>query len=101
MSITVLRREQSWLARLEGPVTIASAVELKVLLVEWLATGKNLELDLENADEIDITCMQLLTAAARDAGAAGAGIVVRLSAAATAAVHDAGFDQMPAFKVQE
>jgi anti-anti-sigma regulatory factor len=91
MPVTLQRHESHCLIRLEGQVTIASAAELKTLLLEWLAAGKDLELDLEGAEEIDITIMQLLWAAEREAARTGVGVVARASSAATIAVRDAGF----------
>ena len=81
--------------RLEGEVTVTRAVEVKKLLLEWLASGRNLRLDLENATEIDITLLQLLVAAAREAERAGLRMITSVSPAAAAAAGDAGFEQFP------
>jgi anti-anti-sigma regulatory factor len=97
MPVTLQRHDSHWLIRLEGQVTIASAAELKTLLLEWLAAEKDLELDLADAEEIDITIMQLLWAAAREAARTGAGFVARASTAAILAMRDAGFAQIPGF----
>jgi anti-anti-sigma regulatory factor len=91
MSITLQRWETKWLVSLEGQVTITSALELKDLLLEWLAAGKNLELDLQRAEDIDITIMQLLCAASREAARTGAGISGCASGVAFEAVRGAGF----------
>lgn len=99
MKVALEQHEQNCLIRLEGQVTLASAVELKALLLEWLASGKSLELDLAGAEEIDITTLQLLNVAVRDAGRSGVGILVRASHAVEAAVRNAGFDQIPGFPV--
>ena len=45
MAITLEQHESRWLIRLEGQVTLSSGAELKGLLLEWLASGKNLELN--------------------------------------------------------
>ncbi|MGA3023498.1 MAG: STAS domain-containing protein [Bryobacteraceae bacterium] len=95
MPIALQRHESHWLIGLEGRIAIESAAELKQLLLEWLAAGKDLELDLQGAEEIDITIMQLLWAAGREAARTGAGIVGRASNASILAVRDAGFAQMP------
>jgi len=95
LSVTVDRLETHWLIRLEGEFTLASAPELKRLLLEWLESGKDLQLDLERADEIDITLLQLLCAAGHEAARAGLGMVSRVSEAAAAAAREAGFVRFP------
>jgi anti-anti-sigma regulatory factor len=101
MPVTLQRQESSWLIRLEGRITVTCAAELKELLLEWLSSGKDLELDLERAEEIDITVMQLLWAAARDSARMGGKIVARASRAAALAGREAGFTQLPGFPVPE
>ena len=101
MPVTLQQDESHCLIRLEGQVTLTSAADLKTLLLEGLATGKGLELDLERADEIDVTILQLLWAGAREAASQGVGIVWRASEAATAAARDAGFDRMMALPVRD
>jgi anti-anti-sigma regulatory factor len=86
---------------MEGQVTVASAGELKELLLEWLAARRDLELDLQRVEEIDITIMQLLWAAAREAGRMGVGVGACASAAAAAAARDAGFGRLPGFPFPE
>ncbi len=63
--------------------------------MEWLASEKDLDLDLAAAEEIDITTMQLLWAAARDAERKSAGVSCQWSALAVEAIRAAGFDGMP------
>jgi anti-anti-sigma regulatory factor len=98
MPITIQRQESHWLIGLEGQVTIASAAELRELLLEWLAAGKDLELDLTGAEGLDIAVMQLLWAGAGDAARTGAGVVGRMSEAAIGALRDAGFARLPGFE---
>jgi len=95
MPVTLQRHDSGWLIGLEGRITIASAAELKQLLLEWLAAEKDLELDLAGVEEIDITIMQLLWAAGREAARTGARVVSRLSNAAIVAARDAGFAGFP------
>jgi ABC-type transporter Mla MlaB component len=97
--VALEQHESQWLIRLEGQVTLASAAELKKLLLECLPAGKGLKLDLDRADEIDITVLQLLWAVAREAKGAGAGIECHASSAAAATVCDSGFAQIPGFPV--
>jgi len=95
LSITTEPRETGLLIRLEGSVTVTSAEELKKLLIEGLASGKDLQLNLERAEEIDVTVMQLLWAAEREAARAGGGITSLVSEAAARAARDAGFARFP------
>ena len=72
-----------------------SAADLKSLLLEGLAAGKDLHLDLERVEEIDITIMQLLWAAGREAERTAARMIIRTSEAAGAAAREVGFDRFP------
>ena len=65
------RRETDLLIKLEGAVNLASAEELKSLLLEGLVSGRDVHLDLERAEEIDVTVLQLLWAAGREADCKG------------------------------
>ena len=89
------RRETDLLIKLEGAVNLASAEELKSLLLEGLVSGRHVHLDLERAEEIDVTVLQLLWAAGREADCKGARMVIRVSEAAAAAAREVGFDQFP------
>ena len=86
MPITVKQSERDWIIRIDGQATLASA-------------GKNLQLDLEGAEDIDIPVMQLLWVAAREAALTGVEITCRASRAAAAALRDSGFAQDPGFPV--
>ena len=101
MPVELVQQEPAWLICLDGQISLTSAAELKALLLEWLATGKSLELDLRRVEEIDITIMQLLWAAARQAANIGVECVGRASDAVMTAARDSGFDQMPGFQLQE
>jgi len=100
MPITVQRNESHWLIGLEGQITLTSAAELKEMLLDWLATGKDVELDLERAEEIDVAIMQLLWSTARQAAGTGARIAGRASSAVAAAVRDSGFARDLGFLLQ-
>ena len=71
---------------------MAEAVELKRALLEGLASDKELQLDLQRTEEIDVTVMQLLHAAVRKAEGSGKVMVIRASVAAKRALEGAGFD---------
>jgi anti-sigma B factor antagonist len=51
--------------RLEGEISVGSAAELKVALLQALASETDVRLDLERATELDVTALQLLWAAER------------------------------------
>ena len=95
MSVMMQRRETDLLIKLEGVVNLASAEELKSLLLEGLVSGRDVHLDLERAEEIDVTVLQLLWAAGREADCKGARMVIRVSEAAAAAAREVGFDRFP------
>lgn len=95
MPVSIAQHESHRLIRLEGRVGIASSGELKSLLLDWIASGTNLQVDLERTEEIDLTVLQLLWAAGRDAAERGIRMVSRPSEAAERAARDAGFDGIP------
>jgi len=80
---------------LQEESTVASAAALKQRLLEGLAGGGDIRLDLEALEDVDVTLLQLLVAAAKDAARSGARITTRMSPAARAAACDAGFDSLP------
>ncbi|MGD1069823.1 MAG: STAS domain-containing protein [Bryobacteraceae bacterium] len=95
MPATLERHADHALIRLEGECTLASAAELKTLLLDGLASGGDLRLDLQGVEEIDITTMQLLWAATREADRVGSGFAIRVSEAAGIAALVAGFETFP------
>ena len=105
MAVTLERAESQPVIRLEGEFTLASAAELKRLLVEGLAagkaTGQDLRLDLERAGDIDITLMQLLWAAGREAEHSGLRLALSVSDAAERTAREAGFGRFPGLRAQE
>jgi len=98
--LSVDRGESCWLIRLEGDVGVTLAAELQTLLIEGIASGKELWLNLERAGRIDITVLQLVWAAARERGN-GPGIVQRLSDQADGIARDAGFPAFPGCQAAE
>jgi hypothetical protein len=95
LPFTVEQDETRWLIRLEGDVNVTSATEFKGLLLEGLASAKELELDLERSGEIDLTVLQLLCAAEREAARVGSGFLSRASEAVSSTARGAGFDRLP------
>ncbi len=94
MPVTMERLENHSIIRLEGELTVTSAAELKEVLLVAFANG-DLQLDLERAEEIDISIMQLLWAAGREAERKGVNISLRAPDAVTRAARDAGFEKWP------
>jgi hypothetical protein len=74
---------------------MTSADQLKALLTEGLACAKQMQLDLERAGEIDITMLQLLWAAARQAAHENRGFVGRLPEGFAGLARSAGFESFP------
>jgi anti-anti-sigma regulatory factor len=89
------RRETDCLIRVEGAVSLASAAELKALLLEGLALGTDIQLDLEQAGAIDIAVMQIFLAAGMEADRLGVKLASNVSEAAAASARDAGFERFP------
>ena len=101
MSLTLERTGNHALLRLEGTANVACAEELKRRLLEGLAYGGDLRLDLERAEEVDITVLQLLWADGCEAARAGVEMVSGVSEAAAASAREAGFERFPGTRVQE
>jgi anti-anti-sigma regulatory factor len=95
MPVSLAQHEPRRMIRLEGRVTVASSAELKTLLLDWITAGTDLEVDLEHAEDIDLTVLQLLWAAGREASEKGVAMVSRPSEAATMAARNAGFERVP------
>lgn len=57
--------------RLEGAIDIGCAQELKELLVQGLKTGSEVRIQLAEATDLDVTAVELLWAAKREARASG------------------------------
>jgi anti-anti-sigma regulatory factor len=97
VSITVETSDDSTTLRLEGTIDIASAAELKATLVNVLETGMPIRLSLAAQADLDVTAIQLLWAAEREASASG--VEFRLGGkvpdALFAAVKEAGFERFP------
>jgi anti-anti-sigma regulatory factor len=92
------KHETGSLIRLEGESGVTAAAEWKQRLLEGLAGGGDLQLDLEGLAEVDVTLLQLLAAAGREAECSGARIIAQLSPAASAAARDAGFERLPGLR---
>ena len=89
--------EEVCVLRLEGEVDIACAAEMKQLLLQALGSGKELRLDVERATELDVTALQLLWAADREARGSGRRFTLagRVPGEISVAILDAGFEKFP------
>jgi len=97
MPVILERKETVCLVQLEGEVAITSAKELKEILLQALGCGTELRVDLERATELDVTTVQLLWAAEREARASGRGFTFagRVPEEISAAMADAGLEKFP------
>ena len=93
MGIDLQTTEAGTLIALEGAIDIASAAELKALLLQALGSGTKLRVSLDAATYLDVTAFQLLWAAAQQARRSG--VEFRLSGQVpepvSATLADAGF----------
>lgn len=101
VTLVLEEREGQSLVRLEGDLNIAHAVEAKALWSKALASGKTLAVKLDSATDLDITALQLLYAARRQATSAGIGFVVEgeIPVEISAAMTDAGFEELSVSRV--
>ena len=85
------------LIRMQGEINIASAAELKNLLLQALASAKGLGVDLEHATDLHVTALQLLWAAEREARKSSVGFTVagRIPEEISVAASNAGFEKFP------
>jgi len=95
--MTLAQSEASCVLRLEGEIDIASAAELKQILLEALMSEKELRVNLESASELDVTAWQLLWAAERAARGSGREfrLVGRVPEEIAVAARESGIDKFP------
>lgn len=95
MAVTVKQSEKSSTVRLQGAIDIASAAELKQLLIAALASGREVRLDIEAATSLDVTAVQLLWAARCKASGSGVAFTLENAIAEPllAALGEAGLQQ--------
>ncbi len=97
MPVTFDPGAEPGLIRLEGEIDISQADELKRVLLAALQEKRELRIALELASGMDITAVQLLWAAEREARAAGTALVLQGTVPETlrATVREAGLDRFP------
>jgi anti-anti-sigma regulatory factor len=101
LPITVEGDEDCRRIRLHGDFSVTSAAELKEALLQGIASGKAVKVDLEHVGQIDLTVLQLLWAARREGAFVGAGCVSGVSEAVAGVARDAGFEQFPGISVAD
>ena len=96
MPVTFDPAAQPVLIRLEGEIDIAVAAQLRTHLMGALASGRDVRIAVEKVTSLDITAVQLLWAAERQARTSAAALHIdgRLPEPLLAALGEAGF---PAF----
>lgn len=97
MSVRFDRSEVPGTIRLEGEIDIGCAAELKAALEEALSSQSATRIALATATGMDVTAVQLLWAAEREARAAG--MVLALAGPVPevlrATLREAGFESFP------
>jgi anti-anti-sigma regulatory factor len=83
--------------RLEGDIDITCSDELKRTLIEAISTRKELWVDLARATDLDVTAIQLLWAATREAERLGVsfGVTGQVPEKIISTVREAGFAEFP------
>jgi anti-anti-sigma regulatory factor len=69
--VTLDQSAKGSVVRFEGEVGVGAASEVKDALLDGLASGRELAVDLARVNELDVTTLQLLWAAERAAAEAG------------------------------
>jgi anti-anti-sigma regulatory factor len=89
--------EESNVIRLEGVIDIALAAELKTALLESFKSPKPLRVALNEDADLDVTAIQLLWAAEREAKALNVGFTLDgcVPDAVSTILKESGFERFP------
>ena len=92
MGIALEKNTETTTIRLEGAIRVGCAAELKQALVEALEPGRKVRVALDGVTDLDVTAVQLVSAAWRAAQAAGVRLAIegQLPDPLRAALADAG-----------
>lgn len=95
VGIILEQGEKTNCLRLQGSIDVSSAEELKKILVDAVKAGGEIRVLLGDATYLDVTAIQLLWAAEREASGAGViwVFVDSLPEAIRTTLRDAGFDE--------
>ena len=81
---------------LEGEIDITISTELKTTLITAISSGQPVQIDLGRVTDLDITAVQLLWSAAREAQTASTSFSAEhIQDAVRGAVRDMGFENFP------
>ena len=97
MPVTLEQKDALAFIQLEGAIDVGCAAELKELLMEKLKSSSAVYVSLESATGLDVTAVQLLWAAAREAQRAGVefGFKDQTPEAVRCALAEAGIEEFP------
>lgn len=97
MPVTLEQKDAQSFIHLEGVIDIGCAADLKELLIEKLKSGSAAYVSLESATGLDVTAVQLLWAAAREARRVGVefGFKGQTPEAIRRALAEAGIAEFP------
>jgi anti-anti-sigma regulatory factor len=95
--VTLEQKDALTLIQLEGAIDVGCAAELKELLIEKLKSGLAVQVALESATVLDVTAVQLLWAASREAQRVGVefGFKGQSPEAVRSALAEAGIEEFP------
>jgi anti-anti-sigma regulatory factor len=95
--VTLEQKDALVFIQLEGAIDVGCAAELKELLMEKLKSGSAVYVALDSATGLDITAVQLLWAAAREAQRAGVefGFKGPMPEAIRCQLDEAGLEEFP------
>lgn len=95
MPVIRTQNETSCVIKLEGEIGLADALSFQQALAAGLCGGTEVQLDMQDVTAVDVTTLQLLVAAGREAIGPGPRILLRASDAVRAAFRMSGFSQLP------
>lgn len=97
MPVTLEQKDALTFIRLEGAIDVGCAGELKELLMEELKSGAPIYVALESTTVLDVTAVQLLWAAAREAQRVGVefGFKGQTPEAVRCALAEVGIENFP------
>lgn len=103
MGVSLNQREDETLIRVEGSTDISDAAEFKVLLVDAIARGRAIRVELGADASLDVTTVQLVWAGSRQAKASSLEFRVQSLAhdVLSAALAEVGFEAIPFLNSQE
>jgi ABC-type transporter Mla MlaB component len=96
--VTLEREDELSTIRLEGEVGIASAADLKSQLIQALGCGKQVRVSLQSVTDLDVTAVELLWAARREAKASSVAFAIDgpIPPMVLSSLLQAGFDDFAA-----